>query len=40
VKLVNVPGNMKLDISMTGTAITPVTITPTGMEVLRNRNHT
>ena len=43
-KLVNIPGNMKLDISMTGTtgsaAITPVTITPTGMEVVRNRNDT
>ena len=44
VKLVNIPGNMKLDICTTGTtgsaAITPVTITPTGMEVLRNRNDT
>ena len=43
-KLVTSQANMKLDISMTGTtgsaAITPVTITPTGMEVVRNRNDT
>ena len=41
-RLVNIPGNMKLDISTTGTtgsaAITPATITLTGMEVLRNKN--
>ena len=43
-KLVNIPGNMKLDISMTGTtgsaAITPVTITPTGMEVSQKQEMT
>ena len=44
VKLVNIPSNSKLDICKTETresaSITPVTLTPTGMEVLRNRNDT
>ena len=44
VQLVNIPGNMRLDINWTettGTArISPVTLTPTGMEAIRNRNDT
>ena len=44
VKLVNIPGNMRLDINKTdttGTAcISPVTLTPTGVEVIRNRHDT
>ena len=42
VKVVNIPGNMKLEINKTDTTLTayisPVTLTPTGMEVIRNRN--
>ena len=40
-QLVNIPGNMRLEVNETNTAyITPVTITPTGMEIVRNRNDT
>ena len=40
-QLVNIPGNMRLEVNETDTAyITPVTITPTGMEIVRNRNDT
>ena len=43
-QLVKIPGNMRLEVNKTDTAltanITPVTITPTGMEIVRNRNDT
>ena len=40
-QLVSIPGNMRLEVNETDTAyITPVTITPTGMEMVRNRNDT
>ena len=40
-QLVNIPGNMRLEVNETDIAyITPVTITPTGMEIVRNRNDT
>ena len=40
-QLVNIPGNMRLEVNETDIAyITPVTITPTGMEIVRNGNDT
>ena len=43
-QLVNIPGNMRLEVNKTETGVTsriaPVTITPTGMEIVRNRNDT
>ena len=41
-ELVNIPGNMQLEVRQTNrratAQITPVTLTPTGIKVLRNRN--